>query len=132
MDSTPPERLAEFDARWSARRDHWARKLGRLRLGVEPLEVQLARYKRVSWVLTGVCAGIGSMFVALFSAFNRPDIGLIVVAVLLGPVMALSWLDYFRLNRRARAFLRERTGYESERKRLVQSPSQTDAASESI
>ena len=52
-----------------------ARKLGRLRLGVEPLEEQLARYRRVTWGLTAVPAVIGADVPGLFAAFGGPDVG---------------------------------------------------------
>ncbi len=94
-------------AAWEARRRRWARKLGRLRLGVEPLEVQLTRYRRVTWGLTAVPAIIGLMFVALFAAFNRPLMGLILAGGLLGPVVAIAWLDYAVLRARVAEFERE-------------------------
>ncbi len=39
----------ELEAAWRTREAVWRRKLGRLRLGVEPIEEQLARYRRVTW-----------------------------------------------------------------------------------
>ena len=52
----------DLESRWRMREKQWRRKLGRLRLGVEPIEEQLARYRRVTWVLTAVPAVIGLMF----------------------------------------------------------------------
>jgi hypothetical protein len=102
QDSNDPER------QWRERQRYWAWKLGRLRLGVESLDVQLARYRRVTWALTLIPAVMGLFFVALFSAFGRPDIGLIVVAIILAPVVAIAWLDYARLTRNARRYQAER------------------------
>ena len=46
----------DLEARWRLRENHWRRKLGRLKLGVEPIEEQLTRYRRVTWALTAVPA----------------------------------------------------------------------------
>src|SRR6516225_6052938 len=70
--------LAELETRWAARSKHWARKLGRVRLGVEPIEEQLARYRRVTWVLTAVPGFVAAFLFCLFAVFGRPDIGLFV------------------------------------------------------
>ena len=112
MPPDAPEQDSSPDGAWTARRRRWARKLGRLRLGVEPLAVQLARYRRVTWGLTAVCSGIGLLFLALFAAFGRPGVGLILAAILLGPIVALAWLDYARLSWRAAAYERERLEFE--------------------
>jgi hypothetical protein len=65
------------------REAEWRRKLGRLRLGVEPIEEQLARYRRVTWALTLIPLGVGAIFLILFTVFGRPDIGLILITTLL-------------------------------------------------
>jgi hypothetical protein len=90
-----------------ARQRYWQRKLGRLRLGAEPLGVQLARYRRVTWMLTAIPLLIALFFVALFTAFHRTDIGLILAAILLLPIVVLAWLEYGLLARRAACYLRE-------------------------
>ena len=92
---------AAFDRRWR-------RKLGRIRLGAEPIGEQLARYRRVTWGLTVVPAIIGTLFVALFTAFQRPDLGIGLVALLLLPVVAWAWLEDWSLRRRVARYLRER------------------------
>jgi len=97
--------------RWRDRERYWARKLGRLRLGVEPLDQQLARYRRVTWALTIVPAAISLLFVSLFTVFGHPGIGLILVAVLLAPVVAVAWLDYGLLALKARRYEAERAHY---------------------
>jgi hypothetical protein len=107
-----------LEERWREREQHWARKLGRLRLGVEPLEEQLARYRRVTWTLTIVSGAMALMFLTLFSVFSRPDIGLVVAGVLFLPIGLGPWLGYWRLKRRAAAYLAERAAMEEERRRL--------------
>jgi hypothetical protein len=97
------------DEAWQARQRYWERKLGRLRLGVEPLAVQLAKYRRVTWMLTALPLLIGAMFVALFSAFGRPDIGLIMAAVVLLPIVAWAWVEYSLLKLRVARYTREQT-----------------------
>jgi hypothetical protein len=77
----------DFESRWRLRENQWRRKLGRLRLGVEPIEEQLSRYRRVTWVLTAVPAVIGLMFLILFTIFGRPDIGVIVDGIILLPIV---------------------------------------------
>ncbi len=84
----------------SERERDWQRKLGRLRLGAEPLRDQLERYRRVTWALTVVPAILSLMFVALFAAFRAPLLGLGVAAVLLLPVVGFAWLDYWILKRK--------------------------------
>lgn len=121
MENAPTDPIAALDERWRDRRNAWARKLGRLRLGVEPLDVQLTRYRSTTWVMTAVAGTIGLMFIALFAAFSRPDVGLILVAILLLPVVVFSWVDYLRLARRAGAFEREYDAYQAERRRLTES-----------
>ena len=49
MNADASKDLAELESRWRVRERNWARRLGRLRLGVEPLEEQLTRYRRTTW-----------------------------------------------------------------------------------
>ena len=109
MESSDPKSKPEtdFEIAWEARERYWRRKLGRLRLGAEPLEEQLARHRGVTWVLTGISAALALSFVGLFAAFGRPDIGGILALVLLAPIVALAWLDNALLARRAASYLRE-------------------------
>lgn len=104
-------RRSEPDSGWPARQRYWQRKLRRLRLDAEPVGEQLARYRRVTWVLTAVTLGIASMLVALFAAFHRADIGLVLAGVLFAPVVALAWLDYGVLALRAARYERERHAF---------------------
>jgi hypothetical protein len=97
----------DADEAWQARRRDWQRKLRRLRLGAEPIPEQVARYRRVTWMLTAVVGVIALMFVALFGAFQRPEIGAILAGVLLVPVAVIAWIDQGLLEFRAARYLRE-------------------------
>lgn len=81
-------------------------RLGRLRLGAEPLADQLARLRRAAWALTAIVGGVALSFLALFTAFDAPGMGLVVVAVLLLPIVGLAWLDYRRQVRHAARYER--------------------------
>jgi hypothetical protein len=113
-----PTSLQDLESHWRVREMHWRRKLGRLRLGVEPIEDQLARYRRVSWALTAVPSIVGVMILAIFTAFGRPDIGLKSVAIILLPIVLGAWWDYSRMTVRARNYRREADEYLRERERL--------------
>ncbi len=84
------------------------RKLGRrIRLGAEPIGRQLDLRFRAIVAMTGILAGVGSMFLAIFAAFGRPDVGFAVGGLILGPVAAWAWLDFALLRHRALAYDRE-------------------------
>jgi len=100
------------DPEWDERLRYWSGRLGRLRLGVEPIEEQLSRYRRATQLLTAIPLGIALIFVALFTAFGRPDVGAILAAVLLLPIIALAWLDYAVLRSRASGYLRDLRAHE--------------------
>jgi hypothetical protein len=108
MDAPRPPKEPVVDEAWEARQRYWQRKLGRLRLGVEPLPEQLARYRRVTWMLTAVSLTIALIFVSLFAAFGRPDVGLILVAIVLLPIVVLAWIEYGLLMLRVAQYTRER------------------------
>lgn len=93
---------------WPQRERAWARKLGRVRLGVEPVPDQLRKYRAVTWVITIVAGGMAVFIAALFTAFKSPGTGLIVAGVLFGPVILSAWLGYAKLESRALAYLREK------------------------
>ncbi len=82
-------------------------RLGRLRLGAEPLPEQLARYRRVTWALTLVPGVIAAIFLSLFTAFGRPDVGLIVVSLVCAPIVLFAWIDQWILAARVRRYERE-------------------------
>jgi hypothetical protein len=114
-DTNSPSSEARDDLDWEMRLRYWKRKLGRLRLGVEPIEEQVERYRRVTVVLTAVVLGLALIFLALFTAFQRPDVGAILALVLLGPVVAFAWLDFALLRARATGFARELRDHEDHR-----------------
>ena len=101
-----PDR-SEHDSTWPDREAYWHRKLRRIRFGAEPISEQVARQFRVTVALTGVASGIGFLFLAIFAAFGRPDVGAVVVGVLVVPVVGLAWLDYLVERARVSAYLRE-------------------------
>jgi hypothetical protein len=98
----------DLDAIWRAREDAWRRKLGRLRLGAEPIEEQLARYRRMTWGGTAIVAFPAAMFFTLFAVFGRPGIGLVFDAVVLLPIVLIAWADYALMSFRARQYLAEK------------------------
>jgi hypothetical protein len=93
---------------WSERERAWRRKLGRLRLGAEPLDEQLTRHRHVAWGLTAVAGLIAALFLAIFTAFQAPLLGLAVAGILFGPIVLTVWLEYGWMRRRARAYEQER------------------------
>jgi hypothetical protein len=97
---------------WQARQEYWARELGRLRLGVEPLEEQLARYRRATWVLTTVSGGIAAIILALFTAFGAAQIGAGLAGLVWLPIVALAWLEYRRMKKNAARYESERRQFE--------------------
>jgi hypothetical protein len=113
-----PTSLQDLETQWRLREAYWRRKLGRLRLGVEPIEDQLARYRRVTWALTAVPSIVGVMILAIFTVFGRPDIGLEFVAIILLPIVLGAWWDYSRMTARARRYRHEADQYLREWERL--------------
>ena len=69
MNADASKDLAELETRWRVRERKWARRLGRLRLGVEPLEEQLNRYRRTTWALALVLAFVlvNSVFYSFYA-----------------------------------------------------------------
>ena len=128
MNADVSKELDELETRWRVRERQWARRLGRLRLGVEPLEEQLTRYRRTTWALAVVPGIIALMFLSLFTVFGRPDIGLIVISILFVPMILCAWLGYARLKHRADAYLADRASFEDEKKRLLDESVQTTSS----
>lgn len=104
--ATPNEPNAEKRAREA----YWRARLGRIRLGAEPIPVQLERYRRVTVVFSAVAGGVALMFLALFSAFRQPLVGLALALLLMGPLVAIIWLDFATLRSRVLAYLQEVEG----------------------
>jgi len=128
MERELSEDLTELESRWREREREWGRRLGRIRLGVEPIEDQLARYRRTTWALMIVPAIIAVMFLSLFSVFGRPDIGLSIVAIFFVPMILFAWLGYKKLERRAAAYLGERARFEDEMRRAAKARDETKTA----
>ena len=81
----------------AAREIYWRTKLRRLRFGAEPLRVQVERYRRVTIVLSVISGSVALGFLAIFSSFRRPDVALVLDAILFVPIVGLAWLDFGRL-----------------------------------
>jgi hypothetical protein len=94
---------------WSDREVHWRKRLRRLRLDAEPVEEQVTRLRRVTIALTVIATFIGLIFLSIFAAFGRLDVGGFVVVVLILPIAGFAWLDQTILEARASAYLRERS-----------------------
>jgi hypothetical protein len=119
MNASMPRTDKDLEAAWRDREAVWRRKLGRLRLGVEPIEEQLARYRRVTWALTAVPAILALMFFSLFAVFGYPLIGLTFDAIVLLPIVLGAWADYALMASRARRYRAEAEQYLSERGKLL-------------
>jgi hypothetical protein len=128
MNADASKDLTELETRWSVRERKWALWLGRLRLGVEPLEEQLTRLRRTTWALAIVPGIIALIVLTLFTVFGRPDIGLVVILILFAPMILFPWVGYARLKRRAALYLAERAIFEEEKKRLLLASVQTTSS----
>jgi len=91
------------------REAYWRRKLGRLRLGAEPIEDQLARHRRALMALSGATVAVGSIILALFTGFGRPGIGAVVSGLIVVPVVGSAWIGYARLRRTVLLYRRDMT-----------------------
>jgi hypothetical protein len=98
----------EAAAIWPERERQWRVALGRIKIGVEPIGEQVEKYRLVTWMITALAAGIGLMFVALFSAFRHPMIGLTVAVVLFGPLILSAWIGFLRLKAKAARYVLEK------------------------
>lgn len=112
MEANVSDHRSTAEAEWQARERYWRRKLGRIRFGVEPIDEQVAKYRRVTWMLTVVSLLLTLMFVGLFTAFRRPDVGAILAGVLFLPVVTVAWIDFGLLGRRVARYQRELKQYQ--------------------
>ena len=48
---------------------------------------------------------MAAIILALFIVFGRPDIGLIAISLIFGPMIGMAWWDYRRIARQARTYL---------------------------
>jgi len=122
MKPSSPVHESDLETRWRLRENEWRRKLGRLHLGVEPIEEQLARYRRVTWALTVLPFVVGLMFLILFTVFGRPIIGLVLFAILMVSIGLGAWVDYALMASRAKHYLLELNDYLRERKQRTNDP----------
>jgi hypothetical protein len=129
MDPDASHLLEDLESRWRDRERQWARKLGRIRLNVEPIDLQLVRYRRATFALMIVPAAIALIFFCLFAVFGRADIGFAIVGVFFVPLILFAWLGYKTLERRAASYLEERARFEEEIKRLSDSVERTGTPS---
>ncbi len=98
-DTTPIETLPNPKGPTLTDQVLWQQRLGRIRLGVEPIDRQLARYRQATWVLTGITLGIGLILLSLFTGFGRIDLGLWIAGSLVIPILTLAWMGHSRLCR---------------------------------
>ena len=92
---------------WAERQAYWSRRLGRIRLGAEPLNDQLARLRLVTIVASLVILFIGLFMFMLFLVFGRADIGAIVAAVAIVPLAGLAWYEDWKMHHRVRQYEEE-------------------------
>ena len=85
------------------------RSAGRLRPDAEPIDVQLTRHRAAFHALAGVTTAIAAVFFALFAAFDRPGVGLLVAILFWLPIVGFSWRDQVQLAREAQAYREGRT-----------------------
>ena len=107
MNPNPTPTEAPSDPEWELRLQYWRRRLGRIRLGVEPVEDQVAKYRRATLMLSAVVLGLALIFLSLFTAFRRSDVGAVLVLVLLVPIVGFAWIDNTLLLRRVAAYQRD-------------------------
>ncbi len=86
---------------------YWSSRLGRIRLGVEPVEMQLEHLRKITWLILALITFLEVFFLSLFTAFRRPDIGLVLISISLVPIELMAWLDYVRLRNRVREYRAE-------------------------
>jgi hypothetical protein len=72
----------------------------------------------VTWVLTAIPGFLSAFIFCLFAVFGRPDIGLVVSALLFLPIVSGAWLGFFLLERRGRRYLAELDEYNRVKERF--------------
>lgn len=83
----------------------WRVRLARLSPYTIDIEEQLEQLRRLTIVLTIVPGFMASIILVLFTIFGRPDIGLLVILIIFGPIIGIAWRDYLRIKKEAHAFL---------------------------
>ena len=88
----------------------WRIRLARLSPYTIEIEEQLERLRQLTIMLTIVPGVMAAIILLIFTVFGRPDVGLISVTVIFGPMISLAWWDYRRINRKARIYLAAEKG----------------------
>lgn len=83
----------------------WRIRLARLSPYSLEIHEQLERLYQLTILLTVVPSVMALIILSLFTVFGRPDIGLIAVTIIFGPIIAIAWRDYRRIARQARQYL---------------------------
>ena len=83
----------------------WRVRLARLSPYTIDIEEQLVQLRKLTIVLTIVPGFMATLILVLFTIFGRPDIGLVVILIIFGPIIGIAWRDYLRIKEEARAFL---------------------------
>lgn len=83
----------------------WRVRLARLSPYTIDIEEQLEKLRQLTIVLTLVPGFMATIILVLFTIFGRPDIGLVVVLIIFGPIIGIAWRDYLRIKKEAHAFL---------------------------
>ncbi|MFM7317927.1 MAG: hypothetical protein ACKO5E_13360 [bacterium] len=83
----------------------WRIRLARLSPYTLEVQEQLDRLYQLTILLTVVPSVMALIIFSLFTVFGRPDIGIIAITVIFGPMIAIAWRDYRRIARQARQYL---------------------------
>lgn len=83
----------------------WRVRLARLSPFSIEIEEQLDRLHKLTIALTIVPGIMATIILVLFIVFGRPDIGLIAISLIFGPMIGMAWWDYRRIARQARTYL---------------------------
>jgi len=83
----------------------WRIRLARLSPYAIDIPTQLERLRKLTLGLTIVPGFMAAIVLTLLTVFGRPDIGLVAISLIFGPIIALAWWDYLRIARQARAYL---------------------------
>ena len=90
-----------------ARRVYWARRLRPIRLDEGPIDGQMRRRVGVLAVGSGLLVAMGCFVTLIFAGFGRWEIGLLVDAVAIAPLLGWIWGDFWRLRRSVVRFASE-------------------------
>lgn len=83
----------------------WRIRLARLSPYTIDIPTQLERLRKLTLGLTIVPGFMAAIVLTLLTVFGRPDIGLVAIGLIFGPMIALAWWDYLRIARQAREYM---------------------------